>query len=1664
MFMGFTNRRSRARHGLCVLGLVIFAGLACFLEGRHASAQRAPLNSANGDPRKVSSPRSEADPPEAQIHPFKPSNDELQAPVAGVTQLSLATKDILYDRFRQTIYASIPSNGGANANTVVPINPVTGNIGTPLTTGDNPGRLALSGDGHYLYVGIDGAGSIRRLDLQSQTAPTEFSLGTGLFGPPLKAEEIEVLPGQPESIAVSLQSGGHEGVAIYDNGVRRTNQTPIDPMNDVIEFGADASTLYGENTTNTEFGFHRLAVNSNGVSMVGTLRNLASGNEADMRFDNGLMYLNNGFVIDLQAFALTGRFNLPGGSSTVLPDSANNRVFFITGAAIGQSGLWAFDLHTFLPVGKVAIPSLAGFAKRLIQCGAGQLALRTTTNQVYLISTSAIEPFAPAPLPSPTVGADSVTKLQLATNDLVYDQGTQRVYASIPGDVSYGNSLAPIDPSTGNVSQPIFIGSDPTKLAVSDNNQFLYAGLDGASGVRQFNLSSQVAGSQFSLGFDGGTGPLYVNDMEVQPGNPSVVAVARKNKGFSPNTVDVALFDHGVRATNARDEWIFGITFGGSPSLLYGATIFGDLESISVSGSGLSLLSSSRHLIGGDIKFDNGLIYTTAGEVLDPATSTVLGTFPVSGLVAPDSSSGRVYYLYWTNAAPTVATIYGFDSQTFVPLEYLTISNLSGTPGSFIRWGADGFAFRTSASQVYFLRKSSFHPYPTITPTVTTRPDGIRKLTLLANDIAYNPADHLIYASVPSAAGSIGNSITSFDPVAGSVGQSVFMGSEPYKISISDTGTALYASLGGVPRVRRMSLPNMSPGPEFGVGADIISGVFYPSDLAVAPGNPDVVAVSTYRPDILGGAGIVLVDHGVVLPNHTGGTSLAVSGANLFTYTGDSSEFGLRNLAFTSQGFSEVNYNTNLVNGFGSKIAAAGGRIYGSDGAVIDADTLTLAGKFRRSSGGIWLAPDPANNRVYFLGSGENSSLQITSFDSRNFLQVGSLAINNVSSSGSPINFIRYGTDGLAFNTAEGDIYLLNTGMIVPLNPTPAPAPVQVTPEVKRLPLTTGDLVYNSNDGMIYGSVPSRTDVFVPGFSTFGSPISFGNSIVPIDPVSGTMGQPIAAGSEPKKLAISNSGQYIYAALDGEGAVCRIDLPSKTIGSRFSLGNDEPYKGPRYVYDMEVAPNNPGTVAISRFHKNGIPSHLGVAIYDNGAQRPITTENTFPSYTDNNNLITYSDSATTIWGYNLEQSTRDFHKLTVSSSGVTMGNKVQNLFDATDIKFDNGLIYSDSGQVVNPLTATVVGTYPGLGFCDRLVYPESVRGTVYFLVSNCNGIATIRAYNQTTFALTGTLSISGVNGSLASFIRWGANGFAFRTTSNSPTQSNQVFIVQSSSLVPPIVNQIDTADVFVRQHYLDFLNRQPDPAGLAFWTNEITSCGTDQHCIEVKRINVSTAYFLSIEFQQTGYLVERIYKAAYGDASGASTFGGPHTLPVPIIRLSEFLPDTQAIGLGVVVGQSGWEQTLENNKVAFTSGFVERSRFSSAYATSLTPAQFVDALFAHAGVTPSAAERDVAIGEFGAAANTSDSAARGRALRRVAENSTLSGAEFNRAFVLMQYFGYLRRNPNDPQDPDYSGYDFWLTKLNNFTIPGEDPFIRAQRADMVKAFITSGEYRHRFGP
>lgn len=261
---------------------------------------------------------------------------------------------------------------------------------------------------------------------------------------------------------------------------------------------------------------------------------------------------------------------------------------------------------------------------------------------------------------------------------------------------------------------------------------------------------------------------------------------------------------------------------------------------------------------------------------------------------------------------------------------------------------------------------------------------------------------------------------------------------------------------------------------------------------------------------------------------------------------------------------------------------------------------------------------------------------------------------------------------------------------------------------------------------------------------------------------------------------------------------------------------------------------------------------------------------------------------------------------------------------------------------------------------------------------------------------------------------------------------------------------INDSDFFVNQQYVDFLSRFPDQSGFNFWVSQINACGSNSDCIAGLRDNTSGAFFLAIEFQETGFLVERMYKVAYGDATATSTLNGPHQITVPIIRRSEFLPDTLQMSNGLIVNQPGWEGVLAANKTAFANDFVSRSRFVAAFPNTMTAAQFVDKLNANGGNPLSSSERDSLVNGLNTGAMT-----RAQVVRAAAEDVDLAAAEKNRAFVLMQYLGYLRRDPNAGQDTDYTGYEFWLTKLNDH---GGD----FHAAQMVRSFLVSAEYLNRF--
>lgn len=230
-------------------------------------------------------------------------------------------------------------------------------------------------------------------------------------------------------------------------------------------------------------------------------------------------------------------------------------------------------------------------------------------------------------------------------------------------------------------------------------------------------------------------------------------------------------------------------------------------------------------------------------------------------------------------------------------------------------------------------------------------------------------------------------------------------------------------------------------------------------------------------------------------------------------------------------------------------------------------------------------------------------------------------------------------------------------------------------------------------------------------------------------------------------------------------------------------------------------------------------------------------------------------------------------------------------------------------------------------------------------------------------------------------------------------------------------NAIDITEYFVHQHYRDFLNREPDQAGLDYWSSEINGCGTDVNCVRGKRIDVSAAFFASLEFQQTGSYVIDVFTSSLGRAP----------------NYGEFI-----VSRGQVLGGANLDQA----KAQFASDFVQRSDFVIRYPQSMTREEFVDKILLtmqqRSGIDPSAL-RNGFLSDY-------DSGGRPLVVRHAAEASAFVAAEYNKVSVLMEYYGYLRR------DVDTNGYDFWLGILNG----------GAGSRGMVCSFITSTEYQRRF--
>lgn len=344
-----------------------------------------------------------------------------------------------------------------------------------------------------------------------------------------------------------------------------------------------------------------------------------------------------------------------------------------------------------------------------------------------------------APLES---GQAQIAEVPQTVNDIVYDPISKKIYASVPGSAgTNGNSIAVINPDTVKVEMIIPIGTEPTKLAVSDDGQFLYVALNGTAGsIKRLNIPTLTPESEFLLGTDpsapappaapGSPPPspysFYAQNIAVQPGHPLVIAVAMKSV---TNYGTVGIFDNGVRRTQTSPAYttsIESIAFSSDPGILYGTDGWMNFYTMAIDSNGVTITNttsfSTYSNVGGNIKYDNGRIYyESTGQILDPVTKTLLGSYPLPiaagpDFIEPDSGTGTTS-LISENISPArvimghIITVFGIDS--FQALGTISFNWLDTSafedPTDLISWGNNGLAFVTNKNRLFLIKTSLIH-------------------------------------------------------------------------------------------------------------------------------------------------------------------------------------------------------------------------------------------------------------------------------------------------------------------------------------------------------------------------------------------------------------------------------------------------------------------------------------------------------------------------------------------------------------------------------------------------------------------------------------------------------------------------------------------------------------------------------------------------------------------------------------------------------------------------------------------------------------------------------------------------------------------------------------------------------------------------------------------
>ncbi|HMM79304.1 MAG TPA: hypothetical protein PKC65_04705 [Pyrinomonadaceae bacterium] len=290
-------------------------------------------------------------------------------------------------------------------------------------------------------------------------------------------------------------------------------------------------------------------------------------------------------------------------------------------------------------------------------------------------------------------------------NDIAYSRSTGMIYASVPSvGGQYGNKIVVVDPRSGLIVNNAFAGSEPNRLSLTSDGNYLYVAMDGSSSVKRFVLSSMTSDISFSLG-SSSNGPLLAEDLAAIPGRPNMVAVSRRNTCCSPRHEGVAIYVDGVKVPNTTDQFSEAneLEASSDPNILYGynnETSGFEYRQLTIDSSGVTITASHPSPFGFaysiEVRYAGGRAYSSNGKVIDAVTAEPLGAFSLSGSpngLTVDTVNRRAFFV-------TGSTLLAYSTTTFQPVGAVTLPTFVFGKARLIRWGRRGIAYRTDEGKL----------------------------------------------------------------------------------------------------------------------------------------------------------------------------------------------------------------------------------------------------------------------------------------------------------------------------------------------------------------------------------------------------------------------------------------------------------------------------------------------------------------------------------------------------------------------------------------------------------------------------------------------------------------------------------------------------------------------------------------------------------------------------------------------------------------------------------------------------------------------------------------------------------------------------------------------------------------------------------------------------